>query len=115
VPVAVGGVAFATRAGAFDLREDAICGLTPAGAAYCWGRNHRGQIGNGTTGGSVNTPTAVSGGRTWQWLAAGDDFACGVATGAELYCWGSNADGKLGDGTTTDRNVPVRVAVPQGG
>jgi alpha-tubulin suppressor-like RCC1 family protein len=115
VPVPVGGVSFATRAGAFSVREDVGCGLTAANAAYCWGRNHRGQIGNATSGSSVNTPTAVSGGRTWQWIAAGDDFACGVATGGELYCWGSNADGKLGDGTTNDRNVPVRVAVPQGG
>src|SRR5207247_137635 len=40
------------------------CGVTPAGAAYCWGANGGGQLGNGT---QINSPTpvAVSGGLTF--------------------------------------------------
>src|SRR5207302_1823102 len=40
------------------------CGVTTAGAAYCWGYNFYGQLGNGTTTNS-KTPVAVSGGYTF--------------------------------------------------
>ncbi len=37
---------------------------------------------------------------------------CGVTTGGEAYCWGLNSDGQLGDGTGTNRSVPVKVTIP---
>ena len=40
------------------------CGVTPSGAAYCWRYNTEGELGNGTTTGSL-TPVAVSGGLTF--------------------------------------------------
>ena len=36
------------------------CGLTSAGAAYCWGQNDYGGLGDGTSGTDRLTPTAVS-------------------------------------------------------
>ena len=39
-------------------------------------------------------------------------FTCGIATGARGYCWGENTQGYLGDGTTTNRNVPVPITDP---
>jgi alpha-tubulin suppressor-like RCC1 family protein len=35
---------------------------------------------------------------------------CGITTGNKIYCWGDNAFGQLGDGTTTRRLSPVKVA-----
>lgn len=85
------------------------CGLTYAGAAYCWGGNDHGQLGDGTT--TLRTsPVSVAGGLTFARLVAGGSHTCGVQTGGATYCWGLNDHGQLGDGTTTDRTIPVPVA-----
>jgi len=54
---------------------------------------------------------AVTGTLSFAEVSAGaDGSACGVTTGGEAYCWGNNSYGQLGDGTTTNRLVPVKVA-----
>lgn len=47
-------------------------------------------------------------------VSAGQDFTCGVTPVRTIYCWGRNANGSLGDGTTNDRLVPVAVTLPLG-
>jgi alpha-tubulin suppressor-like RCC1 family protein len=42
-------------------------------------------------------------------LAVGSAYVCAVMDGGALYCWGDNAHGQLGDGTTTSRANPTRV------
>jgi alpha-tubulin suppressor-like RCC1 family protein len=84
------------------------CGLTTTGAAYCWGDNRFGGLGDGTTTNS-SIPVAVKGGLTFQMVSAGGYFACGVTTGGAAYCWGLNDEGELGDGTTTSSATPVDV------
>jgi alpha-tubulin suppressor-like RCC1 family protein len=77
------------------------CGLTPAGQVYCWGQG----------AGIVNSPTAVpvGGAARFTSIAAGSQL-CGKATDGRVYCWGPNNQGQLGDGTTTPRSAPTRVA-----
>jgi alpha-tubulin suppressor-like RCC1 family protein len=110
-PVAVqqGGVTFASiTAGA-----DESCGLTSAGAAYCWGSNWAGQLGDNTTT-DRSTPVAVQqGGVTFASITAGWAHTCGLTSGGAAWCWGVNWFGQLGDNTTTDEHIPV--AVHQGG
>ena len=42
-------------------------------------------------------------------ISAGANHTCTVNDAKEVWCWGSNAFGQLGDGTTEDRKTPVRV------
>jgi alpha-tubulin suppressor-like RCC1 family protein len=58
LPVA-GGLSFATA----SIGTTHACGVTPSGAAYCWGMNDHGQLGDGTMQSSA-TPIAVSGNLT---------------------------------------------------
>ena len=84
------------------------CGLTPTGAAYCWGSNAHGQLGDGTTTDSSH-PIAVGGSASFSNLSAGGGHTCGVAAEGVAYCWGSNSNGQLGNGTNTDSSLPVAV------
>jgi alpha-tubulin suppressor-like RCC1 family protein len=79
------------------------CATTTAGAAYCWGSNGAGQLGDGNFSGvptstSRDTPVLVYGGHTFANISAGMGYSCGVTTAGKGYCWGSNWHGKLGDG-----------------
>jgi alpha-tubulin suppressor-like RCC1 family protein len=85
------------------------CGVTSAGAAYCWGYNALGELGNGTAT-DHHSPVAVSGGLTFTEVSAGYYHTCGVTPAGAAYCWGYNASGQLGNGTTTDSDIPVAVA-----
>jgi alpha-tubulin suppressor-like RCC1 family protein len=86
------------------------CAVTTGGALRCWGRNNTGEIGDGTTT-DRHTPVAVSElGSGAASVVAGAHHTCAVTTGGALRCWGWNANGQLGDGTTTDRHTPVAVS-----
>lgn len=71
------------------------CGLTATGAAYCWGYNGRGTVGDGTETHRA-APTPVSGGLTFRFLSVGEFHACGLTTSDEAYCWGWNSAGQAG-------------------
>src|SRR5450759_3042320 len=107
LPVAVqqGGVTFTSITGGADH----TCGLTSAGAAYCWGANWYGQLGDNTTT-ERDVPTAVQQGPvTFSSITAGDAHTCGLTGAGATYCWGINWAGQLGDNTTTERDVPTAV------
>jgi alpha-tubulin suppressor-like RCC1 family protein len=90
------------------------CGITSAGAAYCWGSNSDGQLGNGASGGGSlvleRTPVAVGGGLTFTSILAGGGYSCGLIASGAAYCWGWNEYGVLGNGTTTGSTTPVAVS-----
>jgi alpha-tubulin suppressor-like RCC1 family protein len=79
------------------------CTLGPLGAAYCWGANFYGQLGNGSTADNA-TPQLVSGGHQFSQLVAGRYHACGITTTQDAYCWGWDYTGQLGAGdVSTER------------
>ena len=91
------------------------CGVTPDGIVYCWGRNGEGELGDGTTTDRSRPTLAtslVTAGLNVAMLRTGAFHTCVVTTGSAAYCWGKNAYGQLGDGTTTNRLVPVRIGPP---
>jgi alpha-tubulin suppressor-like RCC1 family protein len=89
------------------------CSLDPDGKAWCWGHNGWGQLGDGTTETRL-VPTPVVGDLVFVSLDAGHGgHTCGITVDEELYCWGDNSLGQLGDGTLIDSLVPVRVRNPE--
>ena len=106
VPVAVaGGLNFV----AVSTGYSHTCGVTAGGAAYCWGDNSVGELGDGTTTNRAS-PVAVAGGLSFSAISAGTRFSCGLATSGAVYCWGENTHGQLGDGTNIARANPTAVS-----
>lgn len=97
VPVRVSGPRFAS----LSASTQSTCGLTPEGAAYCWGDSYSS---------AGQEPALVPGAIVFRSVSAGTGFACGVSTSGEGYCWGENRQGQLGNGNNTSSTVPVRVA-----
>ena len=86
-----------------------VCLLTRSGAVRCWGSNDSGEIGDGTTD-STCQPQDVAGLSSGvAAIGAGVDHSCAVMEDGSVRCWGGNAQGQLGDGTTESRLTPVQV------
>ncbi|MBI0063220.1 InlB B-repeat-containing protein [Bifidobacterium apousia] len=94
------------------------------GNAYAWGYNGNGQLGDGTSS-DRNTPVRVKTPDrstypdlpkdfTYLQVSAGGAHSLALGSDGNAYAWGSNSQGQLGDGTTTDRYTPVRVKTPAG-
>ncbi|MFM8601503.1 MAG: RCC1 domain-containing protein, partial [Actinomycetota bacterium] len=90
------------------------CALTSDNRLTCWGQNHKGQTGRGTTqasGGVV--PGAVSNIPT-SFVPAhvdpGGRHVCAAATGGAVWCWGDDDRHQLG--TNADSTLAVNVPGP---
>jgi len=108
VPVYTGGVLSGLTLTQIAAGDNYTCALTSAGAAYCWGFNSHGELGNNSTT-SSDVPVTVSGSLTFTQLSVGNAAVCALTSAGAAYCWGDNADGGLGNSSTTDSHVPVAV------
>lgn len=89
--------------------------LDSDGKVYTWGYNAYGQLGNGITFTDSNVPVAVIDGdinftsKEITSLALGSTHVIALDSDGKVYSWGDNISGQLGNGTTTDSNIPVAV------
>ena len=106
-PTSVGGIGeglVAIESGAAHS-----CALSASGGVWCWGSNHSGQLGNGSTDPSSD-PVAVSGlDEGVVLIAIGSEHSCALVDGGAVYCWGANVSGQLGDNSMVQRPVPTEV------
>lgn len=116
LPAPVTGVTNAVAAGG----GDPMCALLADGSVDCWGESANGGLGNGSDVGPdtcgqyafpcARTPVSVSGPLDAASVSTGNTGACVVLANASVDCWGWNAYGQLGDGTSgSDSVVPGPV------
>lgn len=80
---------------------------TPVAFVRCSGSNAEGQLGDGTFTDRL-TPVRTGGMTGVAEIATGGSHTCALLVGGGgLRCWGANANGQLGDGTTIRRSVPT--------
>jgi alpha-tubulin suppressor-like RCC1 family protein len=126
LPVDVVGLTGDASVRVAALSADAYhtCALASNGEVWCWGSNAAGQLGNGSTNDRSSTPHAIAalgsgvriiaagGGRErwpFYWASYALGHTCALTANGGVKCWGSNTTGQLGDGTLSDRSLPVNV------
>jgi alpha-tubulin suppressor-like RCC1 family protein len=94
---------------------DTSVALATSGAVFAWGGNIYGQVGDGTTTLRL-TPVRVRlpAGVKVAAVREGGLFTLALTTKGQVLAWGGNFTGELGDGTTVNRSLPVRVKLPKG-
>ncbi|KRE33958.1 RCC1 domain-containing protein [Paenibacillus sp. Soil522] len=85
--------------------------LKSDGTVWAWGKNHTGQLGDGTRSDEYYTRNIdqVKGLDSVTAISAGAVHNLAIKNDGTVWAWGNNYYGELGDGTTTDRYTPVQV------
>ncbi|MDW8273263.1 MAG: T9SS type A sorting domain-containing protein [Chitinophagales bacterium] len=76
---------------------------------WAWGDNKNGQIGNDTSGNDVNVPVQVKNLSGVVAIYAGRFFSLAVKADGTVWTWGEDLYGQLGNGATTDSDIPIQV------
>ena len=73
------------------------------------GQNNKGQLGDNTTTNRSSPVQTIAGGTNWTYVSCGSDYTAAIKSNNQLWLWGSNSNGILGDNSTTDRSSPVQT------
>lgn len=107
VPVNVPGLLGPT---AISEGKEHACAIMSDRSLRCWGANFAGQLGNGGIDSSTVPKPVPSLSQVIAVAASHDQHTCAIVSGGRVSCWGLNALGQLGNGSTTDSAVPVEVS-----
>ena len=86
------------------------CALLADGTIRCWGSQTSGALGNNASSGNATSPQTVTGITNAVEVELRNGGGCVLTSTQDVRCWGDNAKGAVGDGTTTNRSTPVRVS-----
>ena len=113
-------IAAGTQWNKISCGKDQTAAIKKDGTLWLWGNNQFGEIGNFTSELNpanqfcVSSPVqTIAGGDQWLDVSVGGNVAFALAVGTldpkNLWLWGANNKGQLGDGTTFDRSIPVQT------
>jgi alpha-tubulin suppressor-like RCC1 family protein len=106
-PLEIPGHAYSTVASGSSSRH--TCAITTTGLLDCWGLNTTGQLGLGFLNGVNDTPRRVGGLANVTEVAMDADHTCARQNDGSVHCWGSDLDGRLGNGAVGDSSAPTVV------
>lgn len=93
---------------AFTINSFLGCGIAVSGDTYCWGLADANGIVSGPN--ASLAPVKLQTTPKFVELRAQSTHICGRTSGGEVFCWGNNSVGQLGDGTTTSHSTPLPIA-----
>jgi alpha-tubulin suppressor-like RCC1 family protein len=102
-------IAYLTGGKSLSANEVHTLAVTLEGHVYAWGSNGSGQLGDGTSSGQRTTPGIVSGLTDIVAVAAGAGHSLALTSTGQVWAWGRNTNGQIGDGGTSVRLTPYQV------
>jgi alpha-tubulin suppressor-like RCC1 family protein len=115
-PINLRGVLGAGQIVQFATGNGTTCVLDNLSNVYCWGYGGQGQLGNGlylNAHGPVRVAfTSDRTGSIVQLTGTGATSFCALTSTSQVWCWGGNVYGQLGDNKTINSDVPVLVEQP---
>jgi len=119
VPVTITLPPEASMPMAIEAGDQHTCVIDDAGALWCWGSNASGQLmlepDEFGFDGYTLVPVAMDVGAVVVAVTGGVTHTCVLTDDAQVLCWGTNAEGQIGDGTTNYAFAPRPVAIDCGG
>lgn len=85
------------------------CARTNDGRVWCWGYNRFNEVGNGAVEDVVSTPWEIASISGARGVAAAGSSSCALQGDHDVWCWGYNKHGALGDDTYENSATPVKV------
>lgn len=86
------------------------CAVVPDGDLHCWGWDEQGQLGDSAQQYSIASPVRAEGLADVASVDGGYQHSCAATATGDVWCWGYNRWGQLGDDSTSSRNTPVAVS-----
>ena len=86
--------------------------INKTGELWSWGRGRFGRLGHGSVSADKYRPTKINhpdSAKNWKEISGGGAHTLAITETGELYAWGNNHYGQLGDGITGDKNTPTRI------
>jgi len=92
--------------------QSTFCAIKADTTGWCWGAGWFGQLGNGSETSYTTKPVQIADLDGITSISIDQESACALTSDGSVYCWGSNRQNQLGDGTRTNSSVPVSVQLP---
>ena len=104
-------IAFGTNWKQVATASDHVIAIKTDGTLWLWGKNTFGQLGDNSVTQKQSPVQTVAFGTNWVQVSSGyyANYVAVIKTDGTLWIWGDNANGKLGDNTTTKRSSPIQT------
>jgi alpha-tubulin suppressor-like RCC1 family protein len=84
------------------------CAIKTNGGLFCWGYNDYNELGNDATMESLVPIQESAFATDWVKLSAGSSHTCAIKTNGELFCWGNDDYGELGNNSNANSPAPAQ-------